>query len=89
MPQHEAGIRIEPPPSVPCAAGAIPVTTATDAPPLDPPGDRVVSQGFRQTPFSWDSVTAVIPSSGVFVLPITTKPACFSRRTTATSKSGT
>ena len=82
-------MRIEPPPSLPCAAGDMPAATATAAPPLDPPGVRAVFHGFRQAPFSSDSVTAVMPSSGVFVLPRTTKPASFSRRTTATSKSGT
>ena len=88
-PQHDAGIRIEPPPSLPCDAGASPAATAAAAPPLEPPDVREVSQGLRQGPFSSDSVTAVSPSSGVFVLPMTTKPASFSRRTTAASKSGT
>ena len=82
-------MRIEPPPSLPWAAGARPAATAAAAPPLDPPGVRAVSHGLRQGPFSSDSVTAVRPSSGVFVFPITTKPASFSRRTTAASKSGT
>src|SRR5579875_602646 len=36
-PQHDAGIRIDPPPSVPAAIGAIPAATLTAAPPLDPP----------------------------------------------------
>ena len=39
-PQHDAGIRIEPPPSLPCATGTIPAATAAAAPPLDPPGVR-------------------------------------------------
>src|SRR5262245_9029905 len=88
-PQHDAGMRIEPPPSLPCAAGASPAATAAAPPPLDPPGVPDVSHGFRHGPFSSDSVTAVSPSSGVLVLPITTKPAPFRRRTTAASKSGT
>src|SRR4051794_23803517 len=83
IPQQEAGIRIDPPPSLPCAAGARPAATAAAAPPLEPPAVREVSQGLRQAPLSSDSVTAVEPNSGVFVFPITTKPACFSRRTTA------
>src|SRR5215471_4472640 len=41
------GMRIEPPPSLPCAAGASPDDTAAAAPPLDPPADRVRSQGVR------------------------------------------
>src|SRR6266536_3421275 len=88
-PQHEDGIRIDPPPSLPCAAGAIPTATATAAPPLEPPGVSDVSHGLRQTPFKSDSVTTVIPSSQVFVFPSRTNPASFRRRTTAESKSGT
>ena len=42
-----------------------------------------VSHGLRQAPFSSDSVTHVVPNSGVFDLPMTTKPASFMRRTTA------
>ena len=29
-PQHEAGMRIDPPPSLPCAIGTIPLATAAD-----------------------------------------------------------
>ena len=36
-PQKEAGIRIEPPPSLAPAIGTIPEATALAAPPLDPP----------------------------------------------------
>src|SRR4051812_16975782 len=46
-PQHDAGIRIEPPPSLPCAIGTSPAATAQPAPPLDPPGVRVRSYGLR------------------------------------------
>src|SRR5438067_1709064 len=68
-PQHDAGLRIEPPPSLPCAIGASPAATAAAAPPLEPPGVRAVSHGLRQAPFSSDSVTPIVPSSGVLVLP--------------------
>src|SRR5262249_58270616 len=81
-PQQEAGIRIEPPPSLPWASGASPAATAAAAPPLQPPGVRDASHGLRQSPFSSDSVTAIVPNSGVFVLPITTNPASRIRRTT-------
>jgi hypothetical protein len=50
MPQNEAGWRIEPPVSVPVAAGARPAATATALPPDDPPGMREVSHGFLTTP---------------------------------------
>src|SRR5437762_6583719 len=82
-------MRIEPPPSEPCATGHRPAASAAPAPPLEPPGVRERSHGFRQSPFSSDSVIAIVPNSGVFVLPMITKPASRIRRTTAASKSGT
>ena len=88
-PQQDAGILIEPPPSVPWASGTRPAASAAAAPPLDPPGVRLGFQGFRVSPFSSDSVNATVPNSGVFVLPRMTKPASRNRRTTAVSKSGT
>jgi hypothetical protein len=50
MPQNEAGWRIEPPVSVPVAAGASRAATATALPPEEPPGMRLLSQGFLTTP---------------------------------------
>src|SRR5690606_19526187 len=44
-PQQEAGIRIEPPPSEPCATGTSPAATAAAAPPEDPPAVRLWSHG--------------------------------------------
>ena len=88
-PQHEAGMRIDPPPSEPCASGRTPAATAAAAPPDEPPGVRSVFHGLRHAPLSADSVTAVLPNSGVFDLPSTTKPASFIRRTTAASAAGT
>src|SRR5579859_2905660 len=41
------GILIDPPPSLPCAAGARPDATAAAAPPLEPPADLDRSQGVR------------------------------------------
>src|SRR5215470_5202200 len=41
------GILIDPPPSLPCAAGASPDATAVAAPPLDPPADLDRSHGVR------------------------------------------
>ena len=88
-PQHEAGIRSEPPPSEPCASGIVPAATAAAAPPDEPPGVCSGLHGLRQAPFSADSVTAVVPNSGVFDFPSTTKPASLIRRTTALSFAGT
>ena len=47
MPQNEAGWRIEPPVSVPVAAGASRAATATALPPEEPPGMRARSHGLR------------------------------------------
>ena len=41
------GMRIEPPPSLPGAAGSRPAATAAPVPPLDPPAEQVRSQGVR------------------------------------------
>src|SRR3954452_19233555 len=41
------GMRLEPPPSLPGAAGSRPAATAAPAPPLDPPAERLRSQGVR------------------------------------------
>jgi hypothetical protein len=74
-PQHAAGIRSEPPPSFPAAIGTMPAATAAAAPPLEPPGVRVKSQGLFVRPNSSGSVTARIANSGRLVLPKTTSPA--------------
>ena len=55
-PHIALGIRIDPPPSPPMPTGTIPDATATAVPPLEPPGVRVVSHGFRVAPYAADSV---------------------------------
>src|ERR1700722_9223849 len=74
-PQSEAGVRIDPPPSLACAAGTIPAATAAAAPPDEPPVIRSVFQGLRAGPKRRGSVIAASPNSGVFVLPKRTRPA--------------
>src|SRR4029077_19322918 len=74
-PHSAAGMRIEPPPSDPVAIGTCPAATAAALPPLEPPGERVVSQGLAVRPKTLLVVSAVQASSGVFVLPTTTQPA--------------
>ena len=49
-PQNAAGIRIEPPPSVPRAIGVAPYATEAPAPPDDPPGVRSGDHGLRVSP---------------------------------------
>ena len=55
MPFHAAGMRTEPPVSVPIAQGAIRAATATPEPEDEPPGARCVlsSQGFHGVPRCW------------------------------------
>src|SRR5262249_35633295 len=69
-PPNAAGIRIDPPPSVPRWILPMPRTTAATAPPEDPPGVLRVSHGLRVTPVSGLSVTAFHPNSGIVVLPM-------------------
>ena len=74
-PQFEAGVRIEPPPSLALAAGTMRAATAAAEPPLEPLEVRSRFHGLRVGPNSSGSVTLVTPSSGVLVLPKITRPA--------------
>ena len=80
-PQQAAGIRIEPPPSLPCAIGTIPAATAAAEPPLEPPGVRSRFHGLWVAPNRRGSVVGRIPISGIVVLPTITNPAARSRAT--------
>jgi hypothetical protein len=81
-PLHDDGMRIEPPPSLPWAMGAIPEATAAPAPLDDPPGVRSGSHGLREMPRASLSVKGTVPNSGVVVLPSSTNPASTNRSTT-------
>lgn len=72
--QQLAGIRIDPPPSLPCAIGKTPAATAAAEPPLEPAGVKSGFYGLRQGPNNFDSVTGASPSSGVFVFPNVIRP---------------
>ncbi len=78
-PQHDAGMRIEPPPSFACASGTMPLATAAADPPDEPPVVRPCCQGLCVGPYAVGSVVGTRPSSGVFVRPRTTKPASMYR----------
>src|SRR5205807_3611733 len=84
-PHADDGIRIDPPPSLPCEIGHIPEASAAAAPPEDPPGVRSVSHGLRVGPNAFGSVHGPLPNSGVLVLPRTMNPARFSAATTSSS----
>src|SRR3984893_9065045 len=68
MPQKLAGLRSEPPMSVPGASHAVPVASATAAPPEEPAAERDRSQGFRVAPNTSLKVLAPAPNSGVLDL---------------------
>src|SRR5262249_14993778 len=85
-PQHDDGIRIDPPPSLACAIGTMPEATAAAAPPLDPPGVSSTFHGFRVGPNSLGSVTGTRPNSGVFDVPTTIRPAASLRLTISVEK---
>ena len=77
-PQHAAGIRIEPPPSFPCAIGTMPAAPRR-------PHRRwsrraaIERPRVRGRPEPPGSVVGRIPFSGMFVLPTITDPAARSR----------
>ncbi len=68
MPQKLAGLRSEPPMSEPWASQAIPVASATAAPPEEPAAERDRSHGLRVAPNTSLKVLAPAPNSGVFDL---------------------
>src|SRR3989442_2940171 len=74
-PHSLAGMRIEPPPSLACAAGTRPAATDAAEPPLEPPVERLGSHGFRVGPYASGSGVGTVPRSGGVVFPRDTKPA--------------
>ena len=87
-PQHDDGIRIDPPPSDPVARGTIPEARAAALPPGGAARCVGVVPRIEVAPKTGLSVSAFHPSSGVFVLPITTHPAATRRATSGESCTG-
>src|SRR3954451_22749356 len=79
-PLAEAGIRIEPPPSLACATGRMRAATAAPAPPDEPPEECARFQGLRVGPCSRGSVVGINPNSGLALLPKIEPPAARKRR---------
>ena len=74
MPQHVAGLRSEPPMSLPRPIGLIPAASATASPPDEPPAVRPRSHGLRVSPNSPESVCTRSAMSGQFVRAIGIAP---------------
>jgi hypothetical protein len=75
VPHAAAGMRIDPPVSLPIEASAMPQATLMADPPLDPPGDREGSCGFRAAPNAESSLVVPRANSCRLVLPMKTAPA--------------
>ncbi len=89
MPQSEAGMRIDPPVSLPIVPNASPATSAAPLPPLEPPGMRSGAHGFRVGPKCGLFVVTPKAHSWRFVLPTFTAPAANRLAATAESAGGT
>ena len=89
MPEHEPGMRIEPPPSVPSAIVVMPAATAAAEPPDEPPGEYSRFQGLRVMPHSALRVMGAYASSGVVERAIMMAPASSRRWTVGAERSGT
>src|ERR1700676_1161837 len=74
-PEAEAGIRIDPPPSLACATGRMRAATAAPAPPDEPPDECARFQGLRVGPCRRGSVVGIKPNSGLALLPKMVRPA--------------
>ena len=86
QPQQYAGIRSEPPMSLPCATAPTPAATLAAAPPDDPPQVTPSGlHGLRVSPRRGLSVNARNEYSGVLVRPMTTAPARSRLRATGES----
>src|SRR6185295_5640571 len=86
--QKLAGLRSDPPMSLPSAIGSMPQASATAAPPLLPPHVFVRSYGLSVDPNTGLKVCDPAPNSGVFVLPTRIAPACLTRSTSSESSAG-
>ena len=86
QPVKAAGMRTEPPPSVPSCRAPMPSIAAATAPAEEPPVVMRVSHGLRVLPVRGLSLVAFQPYSGMQVLPSTTAP-CARRRATAGASS--
>ena len=88
MPQHCAGQRSDPSPSLPRPNGVIPVARAAASPPLEAPGVRRRSHGFTVAPHSSQSECQRTAMVARLVRPIGIAPAARTRWTLGASRAG-
>src|SRR6266576_317766 len=88
-PQQAAGMRIEPPESVPRAASTSPSASAAAEPPDDPPAIRPGATGFGTVPKCGFSDVTPYANSCRFVLPTFAYPLDSARRTDSAVVDGT
>ena len=81
-PHNAAGCLIEPPVSVPVAAGTKPAATEHAAPPELPPGTNPFFHGLCTFPKKLVSLDDPIANSSIFVLPMHIEPAAFNASST-------
>ena len=86
-PHHDAGNRIEPPMSLPCAAAHHARRDRRRGAAAGPSVDRARSHGLRVAPYAIGSVVTVLASSGMFVRPSDENPAARYRSTSQVSVS--
>ena len=75
IPQQNAGLRSDPPMSLPSPNGLMPDAMAAASPPDDPPAVCSNENGFRVSPYKLDRVCTRSPKSGKLVRPIGIAPA--------------
>ena len=85
---NEAGLRSDPPMSLPSPIGCMPQASAAAVPPLLPPALFDRSYGFLVAPNSGLNVCDPAPNSGTLVLPIVITPARRIRSMTSASSAG-
>jgi len=88
IPQHWAGQRSDPSPSLPTPRGVMPVASAAASPPLEAPGVFDWSHGFTVSPHNSLSQCQRTAKLARFVRPIGIAPAAFSRSTWGASRAG-
>src|ERR1700722_7620736 len=88
-PHRAAGMRTEPPLSVPTEGGTRPAAPMAPEPLLEPPGEYAVFHGLRILPKSGLSPDSPSANLFMFALPTMTAPAALRRFTTPASVVGT